>query len=120
MELNSGKMLRRKEIIAAILVLTLASLGAIFLPAAVGTSPQAGPLSHAVAPWLFGPVQILLLWLPPWLGAVLLPLTALMILLALPWLAKLWGELAATVIFSAMIAGVGLLLIWFLISEYWQ
>ncbi|MDA8442158.1 MAG: hypothetical protein M0Z55_07260 [Peptococcaceae bacterium] len=114
-----GRKLWSKEGLVVIFSLAIGILLSLLLQAPVGTSPQAPLLAHAVAPWIFGPVQIALLYLPPWLGAVLLPLAALACLTALPWLGKLGGRRLALGSFAAVGIIIGVLLLWFMGREYW-
>lgn len=74
------------ELAAIFIALSIFLLLAVLFPAPVGTSDQAQLLSHAAAPWIFGPIQVMLLYLPPIYAALLIPLLLLIFLVALPWL----------------------------------
>ncbi|HEX3015628.1 MAG TPA: hypothetical protein VHQ46_04530 [Desulfobacteria bacterium] len=114
-----GRQLWQKEGIASVLFLAATIILALMLPAAVGTSPQAPAATHTIAPWIFGPIQVLLLYLPPWLGAVLLPLAAIIFLLGYPWISKAIGSAAARGLFFSLLVVSALLLLWFMVKEYW-
>ena len=113
------KHLIEKEGIAAIFFLVFCMILALKFPAGVGTSNEAPSVSHAVAPWIFGPFQILLLYLPPWLGALAFPLLLIAGLAGLPWLADFWGVKSGQRIFVVLFGLVMVLLIWFMVQEFW-
>lgn len=113
------KHLIEKEGLAAIFFVVFCMVLALKFTASVGTSNQAPSASHAVAPWIFGPFQILLLYLPPWLGALVIPSTILVGLAGLPWLVNFWGEKSGERIFSLFFSLVLVLLIWFMVKEVW-
>lgn len=113
------KRLGQKEGIAAILFLAFCLALALGLPAGVGTSSQAPAVAHAVAPWIFGPFQVLLLYLPPGIGALLIPALIMGGIAGLPWLVRVSGEQWGQRIFLALISLVVVLLIWFAAREYW-
>lgn len=113
------KQLIEKEGIASILFIVLCTALALKFSASVGTSNQAPSVSHAVAPWIFGPVQILLLYISPWLGAVVFPLVIIAGLAGLPWLVGYWGEKTGERIFNILCSLVMVLLIWFMVKEVW-
>ncbi len=75
-----------KEGLASLLALALLALAAAFYPLEpVGQNSQT---SHAAAPWLFLGLQELLRHLPAVLAGLLIPLAALLLYAALPWLSK--------------------------------
>jgi len=111
------KHLMEKEGIAAIFFVVFCTALALKFPAGVGTSNQAPLVGHAVAPWIFGPFQILLLYLPPWLGALILPIIIIAGLAGLPWLVEYWGGESGQWIFSLLAGVVIVLLIWFMVKE---
>ncbi|HBP64494.1 MAG TPA: hypothetical protein DD730_09515 [Desulfosporosinus sp.] len=113
------KDLTEKEGIASILFIVLCTALALTFPAGLGTSNLAPSASHAVAPWIFGPFQILLLYLPPWLGALVFPLLIIAGLAALPWLVDYLGDKLGQRIFMTLIVLVMVLLIWFMVKEVW-
>src|SRR5665648_329351 len=108
------KHLIEKEGIVSILFIVFCTALALTFPAGVGTSNLAPFASHAVAPWIFGPFQILLLYLPPWLGALMVPLLIIIGLAALPWLVGYLGEKSGQRIFMNLIVLVTALLPWFM------
>lgn len=61
---------------------------ALLSPAPIDRSPEAPPLEHTVAPWIFWPIQTLLLVLPAWLAGLFIPIVIVLILVSLPWLNK--------------------------------
>lgn len=106
--------LEDREWIAGIIFLTICfALGLFFAPQ-VGTSVQAPLIEKAAAPWIFGPVQILLLYFPSWFGAILFPGLIVVILISLPWIAKRFGEAAGRWIFIFLNALIIILLVIFL------
>lgn len=113
------KDLIEKEGIASLLFLVFCTALALIFMASVGTSNQAPSVSHAFAPWIFGPFQILLLYLPPWLGALIFPIIIITGLAGLPWLVGYWGEKWGERIFSVIFSLVIVLLIWFMVKEVW-
>jgi hypothetical protein len=112
------KRLGEKEGIAAILFLAFCLALALGLPAGVGTGSQAPAVARAVAPWIFGPFQVLLLYLPPGIGALLIPALIMGGIAGLPWLVRVSGEQWGRRIFLALISLVVVLLIWFAAQEY--
>lgn len=78
------RVLLRKEGLCCLVALAVLGLGAVFYPLApVGSQTASGV---ADAPWVFVGFQQLLIWLPTWLGGLLLPATALTYLALMPWL----------------------------------
>ena len=79
-------MLLAKEGLATLIALALLVLAAVLYPLApVGTEAKAG---HAPAPWLFLGLQELLRHLPAMVAGIILPLSALLLYAALPWLSQ--------------------------------
>lgn len=113
------KHLIEKEGIASIFFLVFCMALALKFPAGVGTSNQAPAVKHAVAPWIFGPFQVLLLYLPPWLGALVFPMIFIAGLVGLPWLVDFWGVKLGQRIFMILCGMVIVLLIWFMVKEIW-
>ena len=113
------KHLIEKEGIASIFFVIVCMVLALKFSAGVGTSNQAPSVSHAVAPWIFGPFQILLLYLPPWLGAIVLPIIVIVGLLGLPWLVDFLGVKTGQRTFVVLYAMVMVLLMWFMVKEFW-
>lgn len=113
------KYLIEKEGIASIFFLVFCTALALKFPAGVGTSNLAPSAAHAVAPWIFGPFQILLLYLPPWLGAIMFPIILIAGLSGLPWLVDFWGVKTGQRIFIILFAMVIALLMWFMVQEVW-
>lgn len=115
----SGRELRFKELTAILIFLTLGLIIAVARPPGVGTGPQAPLLTHAAAPWIFGPIQVLLLHFPVWVGAFLFPALVLAILVSFPWLVKLTGDKAGRAVFVLLCLVLTGLTVWFMGSEYW-
>lgn len=113
------KYLIEREGIASLFFLIFCTALALKLPAGVGTSTQAPSVSHAVAPWIFGPFQVLLLYLPPWFGALAFPIIFIIVLAGLPWLAVLWSVKSVQRIFMILSGTVIVLLLWFMVKELW-
>lgn len=113
------KHLIEKEGIASIFFVVFCIALALKFTASVGTSNQAPSASHAVAPWIFGPFQILLLYLPPWIGALIFPIIVIAGLAGLPWLADYLGAKSGERIFSICFCLIIVLLIWFMVKEVW-
>ncbi|KUO71235.1 MAG: hypothetical protein APF81_24375 [Desulfosporosinus sp. BRH_c37] len=116
---TSIKHLIEKEGIASILFLVFCTALALTFTASVGTSNQAPSASHAVAPWIFGPIQILLLYIPPLIGALFFPIIIIAGLAGLPWLVNYLGERSGERIFSVFFCLVIVLLFWFMVQEVW-
>lgn len=116
---SSLKHLIEREGIATLFFLVFCTALALEFPAGVGTSNQAPSVSHAVAPWIFGPFQVLLLYLPPWLGALVFPIIVITGLAGLPWFIELWGVKLARRIFALLSGTVIVLLLWFIVKELW-
>jgi hypothetical protein len=108
-----------KEGIAAILFIVVCLGLALIFPADVGTSNQAPAVSHAVAPWIFGPFQLLLLHLPTWLGALLFPILLVAGLAGLPWIVKYRGERWGLRLFGLLYSSVIFLVIYSWVKETW-
>jgi len=113
------KHLIEKEGIVSIFFVVFCIVLALKFTASVGTSNQAPFASHAVAPWIFGPFQILLLYLPPWIGALVFPIIITAGLAGLPWLVDYLGEKSGERIFSIFFSLVIVLLIWYMVKEVW-
>lgn len=113
------KHLIEKEGIASIFFVVFCMVLALKFTASVGTSNQAPAASHAVAPWIFGPFQILLLYFPAWIGALVFPLLIMGGVAGLPWLVQYLGEKSGERIFSVFFSFVIVLLIWFMVQEVW-
>lgn len=111
--------LMEKEGIAAIFFVVFCTALALKFPAGVGTSNQAPSVGHAVAPWIFGPFQMLLLYLPPWIGALIFPIIIIAGLSALPWIVDYLGVKSGQWIFGLIVGIVIVLLIWFMVKELW-
>ena len=112
------KHLIEKEGIAALFFVVFCTALALKFPAGVGTSNQAPTVSHAVAPWIFGPFQMLLLYLPPWLGALVFPVLLIAGLAGLPWLVDFLGVKSGQRIFVVLFGVIMVLLMWFILQEF--
>lgn len=76
-----------KEGLATLLALALLALAAALYPLEpVGSGSQTGGAGQAAAPWLFLGLQELLRHLPAIIAGLLIPLAALLLYAALPWL----------------------------------
>ncbi|WP_242833067.1 hypothetical protein [Desulfosporosinus acidiphilus] len=111
--------LKESEGIAALIFLILCTLLAFIISPKVGTSNLAPAVSHATAPWIFGPFQVLLLYLPPWLGALAVPALIIFGVAGVPWAAHYWGDKWGRGIFSVLFSSVLILLFWFMVKELW-
>ena len=111
--------LKEKEGIASLFFLVVCTTLALNFPPAVGTSNQAPAVTHAVAPWIFGPFQILLLYLPPWIGALIVPIFIVAGIASLPWLEDYLGVKLGRGIFTLLFSLVVFLLLWFMVKEAW-
>jgi quinol-cytochrome oxidoreductase complex cytochrome b subunit len=89
----------------------------LWLPPALGYSPDAPASGAAYAPWVFGPVQVLLRWMSPLLGGVLAPVLAVLSLLSLPYLARKQAWRLATFLFWAFYLSTIVLTVYFLIGR---
>lgn len=113
------KDLKQNEGIAALVFLIVCTVLALVRTPSVGTGNLAPAVAHAVAPWIFGPFQVLLLYLPPWLGALVVPLLLIIGFAGVPWLAHFWGDKWARGLFSTLFGLVLTLLIWYMVRELW-
>jgi len=111
--------LKEKEGIATLFFLVVCTALALKFPPSVGTSNQAPAVTHAVAPWIFGPFQILLLYLPPWIGALIAPILIVVGLAGLPWLEDFLGAKWGRGIFTFFFSLVVFLLLCFMLKEAW-
>ncbi|WP_088187221.1 hypothetical protein [Desulfosporosinus sp. FKA] len=111
--------LKENEGIAALIFLILCTLLAFKISPGVGTSNLAPAVPHATAPWIFGPFQVLLLYLPPWLGALAVPALIIIGLAGVPWAAHYWGDKWGRRIFNVLFSLVLILLFWFMVKELW-
>ena len=111
--------LKDNEGIAALVFLIAWLVLAYIVKPGVGTSGSAPAVAQAAAPWIFGPFQVLLLYLPPWLGVLVLPVLLLLGLAGLPWLAEGLGEKWGRGIFSTLFGVVVILLVWYGVTEFW-
>ncbi|CAA7600433.1 Cytochrome b/b6-like domain protein [Acididesulfobacillus acetoxydans] len=99
-----------REMLAGLVFLAALILVSALFPAAVGTGPQAPLLRHAAAPWIFGPIQVLLLYVPPLVGAWLIPGVFAAFLFLFPWLSKGRGARPALYFFAFFVGAVLVLL----------
>lgn len=113
------KRLSEKEEIATLLFLVFCTALALKFTPGVGSSTLAPAVGHAVAPWIFGPIQILLLYLPPWLGAIIFPVILIAGLSGLPWLVARFGVRFGQSVFMMLLGSILLLLIVFFLKEFW-
>ncbi|MDQ7095886.1 hypothetical protein REC12_20025 [Desulfosporosinus sp. PR] len=111
--------LKENEGIAALVFLIFCTALALKFTPNVGTSNLAPAVSRAAAPWIFGPFQVLLLYLPPRLGVIAIPTLIVAGLAGLPWFAKHLGDAWGKGIFSVLWGFVLILLLWYAATELW-
>jgi hypothetical protein len=111
--------LKENEGIAALAFLIVCAALALKFTPSVGTSNLAPAVSHAVAPWIFGPFQVLLLYLPPWFGVLVLPILIITGLAGVPWFAHYFGDKWGRGIFIALFGLVMALLLGYIVMELW-
>lgn len=99
-----------REMVVGLAFLTVLILFSTLFSVTVGTGPQAPLLSHAAAPWIFGPIQVLLLYLPPVEAALIFPGIFLGFLFLFPWLSRGRGNRVVPFLF-ALLSGVLLFLL---------
>lgn len=118
MERQPIKDLIEKEEIATLLFLAgCFALALIFTPT-VGSSNLAPAMEHAGAPWIFGPIQILLLYFPPWLGAIVYPVIIIAGFFSFPWLVERFGVKFSHSVFITLFSSIFILLVVFFIKEF--
>lgn len=117
MERQPIKDLIEKEVIATLLFLSVGFALALLFAPGVGTSNLAPAVEHAGAPWIFGPIQILLLYLPPWLGALIYPVIIIAGLFGFPWLVERYGVKFGQSVIILLMSSIFVLLIAFFIKE---
>ncbi|HZW82110.1 MAG TPA: hypothetical protein VFF14_01635 [Candidatus Deferrimicrobium sp.] len=119
MERVSSKNLFIKEVIATLIFLTCIILLSLLWQAGVGANPNTQLVEKVAAPWIFGPVQVLLIYLPAWIAGLIIPGMIILTLSCLPWVSKLLGEKVARLAFTFVIISILFLLLWFSGLEYW-
>lgn len=82
------EVLQVREYIAVFLWLAGLIAFALFWKVPLGMSPKGEFLAQVKAPWIFGGIQELLLFLPTDFAGIVFPLISLVFLLTLPW----WGR----------------------------
>lgn len=112
------RQLIEKEGIAALLFLAANLLLAITIQPGIGTGRKAPLVGTAAAPWIFGPVQILLYYFPPWLAALAFPLLVILVFSSLPWLSEYIGEKRSRTVFLMLGLLISLLLVLFMLKEH--
>ena len=90
---------------------------ALWLPPALGYSTDAPTPGGTYSPWVFGPVQVLLQWMSPLLGGVLVPVLGLFSLVSLPYLARKQAWRLAGFLFWAFYLAVIVLMAYFFIGH---
>lgn len=113
------KNLKDNEGIAALVFLIVCTVLAFKFTPSVGTSNLAPAVPHAAAPWIFGPFQVLLLYLPPWLGVLAAPVLIITGLAGVPWFANYLGDKWGRGIFIVLFGLVIVLLLWYMVKELW-
>lgn len=111
------RMLIEKEQLATLLYLALSLFLAIKIAPGVGTGGQAPLLGQSSAPWIFGPVQFLLFYFPPWIAAILFPLILILTLVFLPWINKCLGDRITRALIAVFSGTIFLLLVGFMLKE---
>lgn len=107
--------LAAREWVAGLAAANLILLLALAAPPTAGTPPDAAVTNRDYAPWVFGAVQVLLRHLPPVWGGIALPAVGLLLLAALPYLARRgWDRYGRRLVGLAYV-GVALLTLYFLI-----
>ena len=119
MERSPIKKLVEKEGIATLVFLIFCTALALKFAPGVGSSNLAPAVGHAVAPWIFGPIQILLLYLPSWLGAIFYPVIVIAGLFGLPWLVDRFGVKFGHSVFITLFGSTLVLLVVFFLKEFW-
>ncbi|MDP4128510.1 MAG: hypothetical protein Q8912_16465 [Bacillota bacterium] len=111
--------LKENEGVAALVFLIICTALAISFTPSVGTSNLAPAVPHAVAPWIFGPFQVLLLYFPPWFGVLVVPVLIITGLAGVPWFAHYLGDKWGKGIFISIFGFVIILLLWYTVKELW-
>lgn len=109
--------LAEKEKLATLIYLAFSLFLAIKAVPGVGTSNQAPPIGQAAAPWIFGPVQVLLFYFSPWISAILFPVIILSAFISLPWINKRYGDKVTRGVIMVISGTLLILLIWFMVKE---
>lgn len=103
----------RNEALAALAALAVVCIISALLdaPAEGPSDPSGLPAQTVKAPWIFLGIQQLLRYLPTLFAGIVLPLSAIVGLAAIPWIpaAKKWP---ATLLFFAIILASGILTLW--------
>jgi hypothetical protein len=99
----------KKEVLAAIIALAaLALLSATFDAPVGGPSDASGaPEEHVKAPWIFVGIQQLLRYLPGGIAGVALPLAALALMAAIPFLPRERKLVTSLIFFAIALALIG-------------
>lgn len=113
------KRLVEKEGIATLLFLAFCTALALKFAPGVGSSNSSPAVGHAAAPWIFGPIQILLLYLPAWFGAIFYPAILIAGIFGLPWLVARFGIKFGHSVFMTLLGSVFVLLLVFFLKEFW-
>lgn len=119
MERSPIKKLVEKEGVAILIFLIFCIALALKFAPSVGSDSHAPAVGHAVAPWIFGPIQILLLYLPTWLGAIIYPVIVVTGLFGLPWLVDRFGIKFGHSVFMTLYGSALVLLMVFFLKEFW-
>lgn len=105
--------LASREWVAGLIAGNLILALALWLPPAFGYPPGALVPGGTYAPWVFGPIQVLLRWMSPLLGGVFVPVAGLLLLLGLPFLARKWARRLVAFLFWSFYAAVIVLTVYF-------
>lgn len=95
-----------KEFVTVLVVILLILWAALFFPAPLsipgGEIVPAG--SPVKAPWIFLAVQTLFVYLPPFLGGIIVPSGAFLVLALFPWDARVRkGSMITWILFAGLI-----------------
>lgn len=106
-----------REYIAAFIVLGILMGLTVLKVVPVGTAVGAPASEQVKAPWVFGGIQQLLLFWPPWLAGLVLPLCSFLIFLTFPKWIKAIGERKARGIIYALMGFWGFLTFYYALSR---
>jgi ubiquinol-cytochrome c reductase cytochrome b subunit len=101
-----------KELIALLSACSILILVSTLFDAPLGgpADPNGVPMENVKAPWIFVGIQQTLRFLPPWLAGIFMPLMAMLLLVALPMLAR-QRRFGLIIFFGILVAGT-ILTLW--------
>ncbi len=105
--------LLKKEVLSAFVFFTIACLVSALLDAPLDgpADPSGLPQETVKAPWIFLGIQQMLRYLPPFHAGIALPIAALGMLAATPYLHRIQGFPVRLLFYTLMISG-GALTLW--------